>query len=104
MEQEEERRTEVSALSASLTRVEQEAEEKVRMVEEARGEREALERKLLEVEEHSQHIEEELAATERRATEASAYVAHLEATVETGTAHADELLQEGKVLLLLLES
>jgi len=28
-------------------------------------------------------------------------VAHLEASVETGSAHADELLQEGKVLFFM---
>jgi hypothetical protein len=44
------------------SRVEQAAEEKVRGVEEARGEREeVLGRKLLEAEEYSHHMEEELA-------------------------------------------
>ncbi|KAJ1478685.1 hypothetical protein T484DRAFT_1816930, partial [Baffinella frigidus] len=39
-----------------------------------------------------------LSATERRVQEAADYVAHLEKNIEEGNAHADELLQEGKVL------
>lgn len=73
MGQQAERVSEVSALQASLSATERQ------------GAQEAS------------SLSASLSATERRVQEAADYVAHLEKNIEEGNAHADELLQEGKV-------